>query len=48
MSAWELFTWANVAVLSLGSVVVFILFLKDVPALLPRRKTDAGDKTDEI
>ena len=48
MSAWELFTWANVAVLSLGSVVVFILFLKDVPTLFPRRKRDAGDKTDEI
>ncbi len=48
MSAWELFTWANVAVLGLGSVVVFILFLKDVPALLPGRKKDVGDKSDEV
>lgn len=38
MSAWELFTWFNVAVLGVGSVVVFVLFLRDLPRLVSRRK----------
>ncbi len=46
MSAWELFTWANVVVLGVGSIVVFILFLKDVPGLLPRRKRDQGNESE--
>ena len=34
MSGWELFTWINVAILGLGSAVVFALFLADLPGLL--------------
>ena len=38
MSGWELFTWFNVGVLTVGSLVVFVLFLRQLPALLPPRK----------
>jgi len=34
MSGWEVFTWLNVAVLAIGSVLVFALFLRQLPALL--------------
>lgn len=37
MSAWELFTWFNVGVLALGSIVVFALFLRTLPELLGSR-----------
>ena len=30
MTGWELFTWINVVVLGLGSVIVFVMFLRDV------------------
>lgn len=34
MSSWEIFTWFNVGVLAVGSVVVFVLFLKQLPEIL--------------
>ena len=34
MSGWEIFTWISVAILGLGSLIVFILFLLDLPTLL--------------
>lgn len=34
MSGWELFTWINVIILGGGSLIVFILFLYDLPKLL--------------
>ncbi len=37
MSGWELFTWINVVILGVGSIIVFVLFLKDFRSLLPRR-----------
>lgn len=43
MSGWEIFTWFNVGVLVLGSVIVFAVFLRQVPQLMPRRKNDAED-----
>jgi hypothetical protein len=43
MSGWELFTWLNVGVLALGSVGVFVLFLAQLPRLLPPRKEEDGE-----
>ena len=34
MSSWEIFTWFNVGVLAVGSVAVFVLFLKRLPEIL--------------
>jgi hypothetical protein len=34
MSGWELFTWINVWVLAAGSIIVFVLFLRQLPGLL--------------
>ena len=34
MSDWEIFTWLCTGILGLGSIVVFILFLLDLPSLL--------------
>ncbi|MGE4650158.1 MAG: hypothetical protein AAEJ53_04650 [Myxococcota bacterium] len=52
MSGWELFTWFNVGVLALGSLIVFGLFLRQLPALLspPSRtpeaqRAEAGSQT---
>jgi len=36
MSGWELFTWVNVAILGVGSVVVFVAFVFDLPDLMRR------------
>lgn len=36
MSGWELFTWLNAWVLGVGSVLVFLWFLRDVPGMLRR------------
>ena len=44
MSGWEVFTWLNVGVLAIGSVVVFGLFLRVLPDLLPRRPPESGDR----
>ena len=43
MSTWELFTWINVAVLGVGSVIVFVLFLKQLKNLLPPRSSRPED-----
>jgi len=53
VSGWEFFTWFNVGVLSLGSVIVFLLFLRQRRDLLPPPpgaeggdgEADAGDRT---
>lgn len=37
MSGWELGTWAAIGVLAVGSVAVFIWFLRDAIRLLRRR-----------
>ena len=42
MSGWELFTWINVAILGIGSVLVFVGFLRNLPALL--RRADHSDE----
>lgn len=34
MSYWEIFTWATVFVLSIGSIAVFIFFVKDIKTIL--------------
>jgi len=34
MSYWEIFTWITVFILSFGSVIVFVLFLKDIKEIL--------------
>lgn len=47
MSGWEWFTWLNTGILGLGSVIVFALFLRQLPALLPRRRPPAeGEAVD--
>ena len=43
MSSWEWFTWFNACVLGVGSVIVFVLFMRQLPNLLPR----APKSTDE-
>ena len=34
MSGWEIFTWICTLILGLGSIIVFIFFLTDLPSLL--------------
>jgi len=36
MSGWEMFTWITVLILSLGSIAVFILFVKDIRKILKK------------
>ena len=36
MSGWEIFTWITVLILSLGSITVFILFVKDIKQILKK------------
>jgi hypothetical protein len=36
MSGWELFTWITVAILGGGSIIVFILFVKDISQILKK------------
>ena len=36
MSGWEMFTWITVLILSLGSITVFILFVKDIRQILKK------------
>ncbi len=40
MSGWEIFTWISVIILGFGSIIVFILFLKDVPELLKKSEKE--------
>jgi len=44
MSGWEWFTWLNVGVLALGSVIVFVLFLRQVRTLFTRREREEDVK----
>ncbi|MDP6276659.1 MAG: hypothetical protein QGF69_07085 [Candidatus Marinimicrobia bacterium] len=36
MSGWELFTWITVVILGVGSIIVFILFVKDISQILKK------------
>ncbi len=36
MSGWEMFTWITVLILGLGSIAVFILFVKDIRKILKK------------
>ena len=38
MSGWEIFTWLCTLVLGLGSIIVFIFFLIDLPSLLNNKR----------
>ncbi len=38
MSGWELFTWINVWLLAAGSIIVLVLFLRQLPRSLRGRK----------
>ena len=46
MSNWELFTWISTWVLALGSIIVFALFLWQLPEML--RRARQGNESDEI
>jgi len=54
MSGWELFTWINVWILGVGSVLIFGWFLRDVPGMLrrlgwirPKGSREGSDSNDE-
>ena len=36
MSGWEVFTWITVIILGLGSIAVFIFFVKDIRQILKK------------
>ncbi len=36
MSGWEMFTWFTVLILGLGSIAVFIFFVKDIRQILKK------------
>ena len=36
MSGWEMFTWITVLLLGLGSIAVFIFFVKDIRQILKK------------
>ena len=36
MSGWEMFTWITVLILGLGSIAVFIFFVKDIKQILKK------------
>ena len=38
MSYWEIFTWLTVIILGIGSIVVFIFFVKDIGHILKKFK----------
>ena len=38
MSYWEIFTWLTVIMLGIGSVVVFMFFVKDIRYILKKFK----------
>ncbi len=43
MSVWEIFTWLCTLTLGLGSIVVFILFLFDLPSLLSNEQKNNNE-----
>ena len=38
MSYWEIFTWLTVIMLGIGSIVVFMFFVKDIRSILEKFK----------
>ena len=38
MSYWEIFTWLTVIMLGIGSIVVFMFFVKDIRHILKKFK----------
>ena len=38
MSYWEIFTWLTVTMLGIGSIVVFMFFVKDIRQILKKFK----------
>ena len=38
MSYWEIFTWLTVIMLGIGSIVVFMFFVKDIRNILKKFK----------
>ena len=36
MSYWEIFSWITMFILGIGSITVFILFLKDIGQILKK------------
>ena len=36
MSYWEIFTWLTVIVLGVGSIIVFLLFVKNIKSILKK------------
>ena len=38
MSYWEIFTWLTVIMLGIGSIVVFMFFVKDIRSILGKFK----------
>tara|TARA_B100000902_G_scaffold284902_1_gene270895 strand:- start:509 stop:643 length:135 start_codon:yes stop_codon:yes gene_type:complete len=38
MSYWEIFTWLTVIMLGIGSIVVFMFFVKDIRHILEKFK----------
>ncbi len=36
MSYWEIFSWVTMVILGIGSITVFILFLKDMGQILKK------------
>ena len=36
MSYWEIFTWLTVIMLGVGSIVVFMFFIKDIKYILEK------------
>ena len=38
MSYWEIFTWLTVIMLGIGSIVVFMFFVKDIRYILEKFK----------
>jgi hypothetical protein len=52
VSGWEIFTWVNVGILAVGSLLVFALFLRQLGTLLggrpsQRAEAAAADQPDE-
>jgi hypothetical protein len=48
VSGWEIFTWANVGILAVGSLVVFALFLRQVRTLLGKPPSEGAEAADEV
>jgi uncharacterized protein (DUF983 family) len=43
MSYWEMFTWLTVIVLGIGSILVFLLFVKDIKGILEKFRGDKNE-----